>query len=231
MDKEYEMDNQQVSSLEGIKLLAKNAKFGDGNLWKHPECINYKICYTSITKKILQAKINICPSIFGTGIYLHRKGGQATNYTDNAKPLYGLCSFVHPVFNEYANKTKEELIPKLTITDFALWYLDDGCAIKRNDGGKGYRFYLCIGNSGNTKERRDLLFNKIHELFGNINTRGNTLGRIVKNNSKATENNKTWTIPKPIAKEILKESRKFCLTEKNFLMEKPQRLSRKGVGN
>ena len=220
------MGNQQVSLLEDIKTLAKNAIFGDGNLWKHPECVNYKVCYTSTTKKILKAKIDICPSIFGSGVYLHRKGGKVTNYTDNAKPLYGLSSLVHPLFTEYKQKTKEDIIKELNIFDFALWYLDDGCAIRRTDGGKGYRFYLCIGDSGNTQKRRDLLFEKFDELFGHIKTRNNTLGRIVKNNSKTTENNKTWMIPKPIAKVIVKESRKICLTKRNFLMRKLQRLSR-----
>jgi len=219
------MDNQQVSLVKRIELLAKNAKFGDGCLQKHPECVNYKVVYSSTIKRILQMKREIIPELFTSKLLLVRKNGHKTNYTDNGKALYVTYSTVHPIFTEYANKTKEEIIPELTLDDFALWYLDDGCVIHRNDIGKGYRFYLCIGDSGNTKKRRKLLFNKIYELFGHIKTRNNTLGKIVKNNSKATENNKTWMIPKPIAVEIIKTSKKYCITNKNFLQRKLQRLS------
>lgn len=43
------MDNQQPSSLEErLYVLGINAVFGDGYLWKHPECQNYKVIYTSV---------------------------------------------------------------------------------------------------------------------------------------------------------------------------------------
>lgn len=45
--------------------------------------------------------------------------------------------------------------------------------------------------------------NKLTDMFGS------NCGRIYKNNSKATENNKTWYMTKQVAKKIGKEASKF----------------------
>ena len=50
---------------------------------------------------------------------------------------------------------------------------------------------------------KDRLENKLKELFGD------KFGYIQKNNSKATENNKTWYIPLPIARKIMPYAEKY----------------------
>lgn len=47
------MGNQQLRVLteeEALDSLIKNAIIGDGSLWKHPECVNKKLIFTSTTK-------------------------------------------------------------------------------------------------------------------------------------------------------------------------------------
>lgn len=216
------MDNQQVSFMRELKVLALNAKFGDGYLWKHPECVNYKIIFTSTTKRLLKAKMNIYPEIFPSGVKSFRKAGIVKGVTDNAKELFILTSLVHPIFTEYKNKSKEELISELTIFNLGLWYLDDGCCIRRKPF-YSYRFFLCIGDTCNTAHLEELFFSKIQILFPNEKI----YGTVKKNNSKATINNKNWVIPVPIAKKIMNEVKDFFIMPNKFPYEKTSETIRK----
>lgn len=189
------MGNQQPSDLRAIHTIARNAVFGDGYLWKHPECRNYKCIFTSTNIDILKMKMSIAPSMFPSGISLYRKAGTKTNYSDNSKALYKLASVVHPIFTQYKQAPKHSMIKKMTEFDFLLWYLDDGCFTGNIDKPM---ITLSIGNTATTPEGKENFLNKLFELFGHIKTRDNTIGQIRLNNSKATEFNLIWVIPKPI---------------------------------
>jgi len=199
------MDNQQPSTLEHrIRFLARNAKFGDGYLWKHPECRNWKGIWTSTTPELLEAKRQLAPNMFTTGVGTATVGKGNGRFA-NAKPLYRLASIVHPVFTAVALATKEELFPELSLWDFGLWYLDDGCCVIRKDYHThgGHRFSISVGDCAETADRSALFHKCLQQLFGA------DYGRVVPNNSKATERNKTWYIPRHVAELILQEARKY----------------------
>lgn len=211
------MDNQQRRDLGELRTLAKNAKIGDGYLWKHPECINSKVIYTSTDRGLLEAKKSLCPSVFPAGIGVQRKKNTSTNFGKTNKTLYRLTSIVHPLFTEYHEKSKMEVVMEFSLFDFALWYLDDGCCIERRDNKKKkpyYRFIICVGETATDNE--DMFMKKVSDVFSHIKTRGNTVGRLTRNNSKATEKNKTWVIPVPIGKEIAKISTDFYFMQKRI---------------
>lgn len=200
------MDNQQPSTLEGrIRFLAINAKFGDGQIWKHPETKNFKVIYTSTTPELLEVKRQIAPELFTTGVRAYSTKNHNGRYK-NGKQMYRLASTVHPIITEVARIPKEQLVEELTLEHIGLWYLDDGSAVKRSDANS-YRISLAIGDLCNTGEKRQLFENKLKKLFGQ------DFGRVYKNNSKATENNKSWIIPKPIAVQIMDEARKYGIME------------------
>lgn len=205
------MGNQQPSTFEErLYFLARNAKFGDGYLWKHPESKNYKLIYTSTSKELLEAKYKIAPEIFTTGV-VPATVGKGNGRYKNAKQMYRLASNVHPIFTEIAQMHKEELYPSLTVQDFGLWYLDDGCLIWRKEKGRLYpRFVLSIGDCCETEEKEKKFTGRLIELFGE------KYGRIVLNNSKATQKNKSWIIPKPIALQILEEAKKYGVLPHKF---------------
>lgn len=190
------MGNQQPSTLEErIYMLSKNAVFGDGSIWKHPECVNRKLIFTSTNRELLEVKINIAPEIFTSGITLIDTTNHKGRFP-NAKPLYRLASIVNPIITSVYNIGKDELIKELTTEDIALWYLDDGCLIKRKDANSN-RYMICIGDSANSINRQNLLEAKLEQLFGT------KWGSIRLNNSKATTNNKTWFIPVKVAEEVI----------------------------
>lgn len=197
------MGNQQPSTLEErLWLLAKNARFGDGYLWKHPRGINYKVIFSSTTPELLVVKRSIAPEIFGSGIRLvtNRQG-----IFENAKPLYQLASKVHPIFTQAATMPLADLVKMLTIEDLALWYLDDGTMIRRHEykDREYYRFLLSIGAVCETPELEEAFRTRLTELFGA------KYGRITKNNSKASERNKVWVIPKAVALPILEVAKQY----------------------
>lgn len=204
------MGNQHQSTLEErIEFLARNAVIGDGYLWKRPQSTNYKIIYTSTTPDLLQAKMNLCPEIFTTGV----KEVDTTNHKgrfDNAKPLYRLASISHPSISKVKSDGKDEILKTLTIEDIALWYLDDGCLIKRNDCSS-YRVTLSIGDSANTDERKLVIENRLKYLFGD------KFGRITKNNSRATENNKSWIVPLEVARKFMQLSDDYGVLKRKIL--------------
>jgi hypothetical protein len=200
------MDNQQPSTLEHrIRLLVRNAKFGDGTLWKHPECKNYKGVWTSTTPELLEVKRSIAPSIFTSGVRVATVGAGRGRYA-NARTLYRLASTVHPLFTEARLLQKEQLFQELTLEDLGLWYLDDGCCVIRRDYHtlRGHRFSISIGNCAETPERAALFGEHMHNLFGK------KWGHVTaNNNSRDTKRNKTWYIPRSAAEAILQEARKY----------------------
>ncbi len=201
------MSNQQLRDLEeGIKILCKNARFGDGCFWIHPECVNYKLIWSSITLDLLQAKVNICPEIFGT-LPKEIDTSKHLGRYKNGKPIYRVASLVNPLIAEYQAKSTEALLTELTIEDVALWYLDDGgCFIRKDVVKLTYRYYLCVGNICNTKGKIDFFLRCMSELF---NVPISKIGKVRLNNSKATEDNKTWFIPIPVGRCIANEASKF----------------------
>lgn len=210
------MGNQHRSDLEGITTLAKNAKLGDGYFWKHTPTSTSKIIYTSIDKDLLKKKMNICPNIFGSGVGIQRKEGTETNFGKSKNTIYRLASLTNDLFSEYHKKTKIEVFQEFNLFDFALWYLDDGCCVNRGEYKNKfyYRHVLCIGETATGCE--DLFMKKIADVFSHVPTRNNTMGRITKNNSKATEKNKVWIIPNPIAMIITNIASKFHFIGKKF---------------
>lgn len=203
------MGNQQAKiNNDRLMLLGRNAKLGDGYLWKHPESTNYKVIYTSTTPELLRVKYNLCPSIFSTGVRECTVGNGGGRYA-NAKQLYRLASTTHPLFTSIALRAKEDLYKDLTVEDFGLWYLDDGCYVKRTDSNS-YRFYLCVGDSCSTDERLYEFTACLTRIFGSKH------GCIRPNNSKATENNKSWVIPKGVARVILKEASRYEVLKHKF---------------
>ncbi|MFA5049227.1 MAG: hypothetical protein WC516_09450 [Patescibacteria group bacterium] len=216
------MDNQQVSFTSKLRRLALNACFGDGHFWKHPECVNYKLIYNSTDKELLETKRKICLEIFPTGVKSCRESGEVEGVTKNAKELFRLASIVHPIFTIYKKKSKIELINELTLFDFGLWYLDDGCCVQRKPH-YNFRYYLCIGNTCNTQILEDVFMSKIKELFPDEKT----YGTIKRNNSKASVNNKNWVIPVPIAEKIMSIAKDFYVIPNKFRCKKTSETIRK----
>lgn len=216
------MGNKQLSNLKGnpIFRLALNSKFGDGTMWRHPECVNSKVVFTSTTSELLELKAKMYPEVFPTGVVEHNSKNQDGRY-ENAKKMYRLASIVHPIFTLVHDTPKEDLIEYLTIDDLAMWYLDDGCFIKRNDSGS-YRFFLCIGDTCNTPEKEELFISHIQKLFGK-----EKVGGVRPNNSKATENNKSWIPVKDVAFRILEIATQYNTLQYKIPDElKVQRLSK-----
>jgi len=208
------MDNQQPSNLKGIQILARNAKFGDGYFWKHPECVNYKVIFTSTDRELLKKKMNIVPKLFPSGVSLYRREGAITNYCSNSKALYRLASLVHPIFTTYATIDKSDVIQEMTLFDFALWYLDDGSYHVRPP--KGHRFMIHIGDSATGNYRHRIFMQQVRNVFGSIQTRSGSSGIVIKNNSKATKNNMTWKMPIPYGLRIIEELISFHIMPTKF---------------
>lgn len=189
------MGNQQPSTLIRACI---NATLGDGCFWKHPESLNYKIVWSSINRDwLLWKRENLLPqNLRGSMCTTRRKG---TNCFPNAKDIHTLASKVDPVFTEWKAKNADDALQILDIQDMAIWYLDDGCLIHRKDSG-GYRVILSVGSIG-----AEAIQQLTQRIFGTSKA-----GRVCRNNSKATERNKSWVIPKPIAIPILAAARKIA---------------------
>lgn len=221
------MGNQQLSTFEErVEFLAVEARFGDGSLWKHPECRNSKIIYTSTSQELLEAKRLICPELFTTGVRFFEIKNAKGRFA-NAKPMYRLASVVHPIISTVKDLTSEDLIDRLTLDILGLWYLDDGCAARRTDTkGECYRFMLCVGALIPTKELELLFVGKLQDIFDM-----ESIGRVLINGTKGTERNKIWIIPHSIARLILQQAVKYkALSYKcpaSFLLGKSSETIRK----
>lgn len=201
-------DNQQPSiSVETVRFLARNAVFGDGCLWKHPECKNYKGVWTSISKELLEVKASMCPSLFPSGVKPATRG-KGKGVFANASPLFRLASVVHPIFTEAKDRWKIGLISELTLEDFGLWYLDDGCCCRKDKNR--WKVTLSIGDTCSNPEQYKLFTHKLCDIFGE------NYGCIRPNNSKASENNKVWILTIQAAKIIQDAARKYGIMSNKF---------------
>lgn len=205
-----EMGNQQLSTLtmeERIHWLAVEARLGDGVLWRHPECVNYKIVTTSISVDLLEAKRRICPELFRSGVSPIRTMGKGR--FGNAKPMFRLASLVHPIITQVKGYTVVELLGCLSIDLLAMWFLDDGSAVLRNDGRRtnSYRFTLYLGSLGADPRFLPTFSAMLNKLFGYLNPK--TFGRFGYNTSRYgnQEANRTWVIPGDIARVLVESAR------------------------
>lgn len=199
-------DNQQPSIFRNVWFLAMNAKFGDGYLWTHPQGKEAKAIWSSTTPELLEAKQALVPQLFGTGV---TKVNTRSGVYPNAKPLFQLASLTHPVFTEVRNMSKEDLFDRLDLEHFGLWYLDDGCCVRRNDSNS-VRISLSVGDCCSTREKQRRFESMLKKNFGE------KYGNIKLNNSRATANNKTWYIPLPVARVILEEASKYNVLPHKF---------------
>jgi hypothetical protein len=116
--------------------------------------------------------------------------------------LYELKTFVHPKITEAHDEwTQQVALERMDLLDLAIWFIDDGSTIVRTDAKSSYRVILSVGPLQESE-----LFPHVQRIF-NYQIPTQSLGRVVKNNSKATERNKAWIIPKPIATQILAKAR------------------------
>lgn len=189
------MGNQQPSTLVSACI---NAKLGDGTYWKHPDCKNYKLIWSSVNEDwILWKQENLLPPNLRGSV--SRKDRKHDNCFPNAKPIFTMTSKVHPLITEWKGKTRVDALLHVGLRDLAIWFLDDGCLHHRKDAGS-YRIILSIGGL-----QEEHIKNLVYQLFGSSN-----FGHVCLNNSRATQNNMSWVIPKPIAMQILHEARKFA---------------------
>lgn len=180
-----------------------NTVLGDGHFWQHPECKNKKIIWTSIHRNWLEWKLeNLLPKELRGSINLTRKTGAAHCYP-NSKPLYQAASKIHPEITSASYWTASQTIKQMDRLDYGIWYLDDGCCVKRADSKCSFRVTIAVGSL-----KPDELFPHAANLFGT-----ESLGRIYKNNSRATERNMSWIIPKPVAVQILHSAREIAPEE------------------
>lgn len=194
---------------QDLRLLALNARTGDGSFWKHPECVNCKLIFTSTNKEWLEHKGTLCGQRKPTLV----RAGNAANCFANAKPLWALTTFVNPLFNEYRDKPVAACLDEMDKLHFYYWYLDDGCTMERRDSFRGrrmpYRYDLCIGNFLQGQPDLEAYFlQRVSVIFADV-LRGTTPGRIAKNNSKASARNKTWHMPVCVGRACVLGARSF----------------------
>lgn len=193
------MDKKQMAS--------RNLFFGDGHFWKHPETREFKGIWHSINADWLEKKRELFEG-FCSNVVVCRKAG-AKNCFPNAKTLYELRTFSDPIFSAYHNKKASklpqfvaEVLEEMTLDDFALWYFDDGCLVRRTDSG-GYRYSISVGNLCGADEA---LLYQVRQLTGLLN-----VGRVYKNNSRATERNKSYIMTNAVGEIITSVAMKFAV--------------------
>lgn len=192
-----------------MKRALVNALLGDGHFWRHPESINSNIVWTSISKDWLKWKQKkLIPEHLKSRLRLVRKANAIGCYP-NSKPLYELKTFVHPAITEaHDSWSKTKAIGQMDMLDLAVWYIDDGSAIVRKDTKTSYRIMISVGALSSEE-----LFPAMSKLLGMSES---SLGRVVKNNSRATERNKTWVMTKAAAVQVLKEARLIAPREYKY---------------
>lgn len=186
-----------------------NAKLGDGTFWKHPECVNYKIVWSSIHRGWLEAKRTLFEGVSFAPIHSRDRSHDKGSFP-NAKPLYSMATRTNTLVTDFATRSKAEVLPLLTIRDLAIWYLDDGCVIRRNDTGS-YRFFLCVGNVLGCEEELLLALRRCVGL--------DHVGVLRKNNSKASPRNKSVVLTQKAALSILEEARPFTPPELRYKVD------------
>ena len=189
------MGNQQPNTIIRACI---NAMLGDGTYWKHPECQNYKLIWSSVDKDwLLWKRDNLLPkTLVGS---MHKKDRHDDNCFANARAIHTLSSKVHPLFTQWAALTEQDALAVMDLRDLAIWYLDDGCLHHRKDSNS-HRVIMSIGRLNETD-----IGPLANRLFGT-----EKYGRVCLNNSRATVNNKSWIVPKSLALQIIVEARKIA---------------------
>ena len=179
-----------------------NARLGDGHFWKHPESTNWNLVWSSTHRDwLLWKQKNLIPGALRSRLTSVRKAGAAGCYP-NSKELYELKTHVDPRITAASSMTVSDALSRADILDLAIWYIDDGCAVVRKDSKSSYRICLCVGSLSEAD-----LFSHMERILG---MRSSSLGRVVRNNSRATEKNKSWVIPKAAAVQIMKAAREIA---------------------
>lgn len=206
------MDNQQPRPFEErLAIIARNAKFGDGYYWKHPECKNYKVIFTSTCKDLLEVKRAYLPELFTSGVKEIPLSNAAGRFA-NAKPLFRIASRTSEVFSRYKMISHMDLLSELGIEDLGLWYLDDGCTIARRDSEYGYtRTSLCIGSICQSDSDRNKFLTEMRRIFN-----CSTIGNVGYNTPDRSTNNMRWNIPTKVSEKILEEGAKHCVLKHKF---------------
>lgn len=186
-----------------------NAKLGDGTFWKHPECKNYKIVWSSIHQSWLETKKTLFQGLPFSPIY-QRDRSRDTNVFRNAKPIFTLSTHADSEVTAFASMTKEAVLDLVTLRDLAVWFLDDGATIRRTDSNS-YRFILCVGNVVGCEEA---LLRAVQRC-----THVDHVGVLRKNNSKASIRNKSLILTKTAAYPILEEARTFVPDEFRYKVD------------
>lgn len=199
------MGNQQPSTYGRLTDAIVNARLGDGSFWKHPESRNYKIVWSSIHEEwILWKMENLLPRNLMGSVTVRdaAKREQDGGTYDNAKPLYTGTSLVDPRITRARTMDAIEALHLMTDLGLGLWFLDDGCTVKRNDSNS-YRVTISVGTdlSGRGPE----VLEWARERF-----QTNNVGRVYRNNSRASERNKSWIIPKAVAVRIMSHARRIA---------------------
>jgi hypothetical protein len=176
-----------------------NATLGDGFFWKHPESKNWNLVWNSVHKDWLVWKqSNLIPTTIKSNIRIQRRAGAAGCFA-NSKTLYSLKTHASEEIWMGQGMTTADALEQADLLDLAVWYLDDGSAVRRKDTRSSYRIYLCVGPLTETD-----LFPHMERILG-LSQKG--LGRVFRNNSKASEKNKSWVLPKPAAVQVMKAAR------------------------
>ncbi|MFA7143513.1 MAG: hypothetical protein WC175_06050, partial [Candidatus Dojkabacteria bacterium] len=206
------MGNQQLRVLtdeEALDSLIKNAIIGDGYLWKHPECVNKKLIFTSTTPELLQIKLNIYPKVFRTGVSLVKTDTHKGRFP-NAAPLYRLASTVHARITELSTISRFELIDMLNLHDLGLYYLDDGSCHKRKDTkGSCFRYSIALGKTFTEKEL-NYLSKRLEDILGCY------VGRFGQENKPKGKLGWYWHMTNEAANLILEEARGYSVLPHKF---------------
>lgn len=189
--------------------LARNAALGDGYFWKHPESRRYKAVFVGTNRYWLDYKARLCNR---TMKLIRAADSSNTGVYTNAKPLWGFTTLAADTYTRYAVRDALDIVAELDLRDMAAWYLDDGCTIERRDYVRAdarlrYRYLLCVGTLCPTEACARKFLELMSRLF--VNYIDTTIGRVVKNNSKASKFNKTWTMPVPVGKAIVSAAREL----------------------
>ena len=201
------MGNQQPSTYGHLVDAVVNARLGDGHFWKHPECRNWKLVWTSIHEEWVRWKMaTLLPRELRGSV--HRRDRTRDQCYPNATPIYTATSTVHPYFTEMQLLTGARALELLSDRGLGMWFLDDGCTVRRNDGGS-FRVTLSVGPELSLNP--EALLEWARARFQTA-----AVGRVAKNNSRATEKNKSWVIPKPVAVQIMRMARSLAPPELQY---------------